>query len=202
MQTRAFDKNNSDFVAMRKWLRFSLLNGVFTNGCGWRPAQKGLRLLHQTIKDSKGKNFPIEDLFDVCKQNLHSFKVRLDNNRKTYLDEFQLGREYVFYIMYDYKILSRYEEDHIIAKRLLDVLKKNLDEKQINSIANLELLTPSENKSKADMKLDDWIRQQSDDYVRLHLIPNDNSLWKPGSFINFLEARTKLILEKIIKSLE
>lgn len=202
MQTRQFDKNNPDFISMRKWLRFSLLNGVFTNGCGWRPAQKGLRLLHLELSKHKGKNFPVEDLFDVCKKNLHSFKARLNNNRNTYLDEFQLGRDYIFYIMYNYKILNRYEEDHIIAKSLLDGLKKNLDEKQINSIANLELLLPAENKSKGDMKLDDWIRKQSDEYIEYHLIPNDNSLWKPGSFPKFLEARTKLILEKIIKSLE
>ncbi len=202
MQTKEFDKNNSDFIAMRKWLRFSLLNGVFTNGCGWRPAQKGLRLLHLELSKHKGKNFPIEDLFDICKKNLHLFKARLNNNRNTYLDEFQLGRDYIFYIMYDYKFLNRYEEDHIIAKSLLDGLKKNLDEKQINSIANLELLLPSENKSKGDMKLDDWIKKQSDEYIEYHLIPNDNSLWKPGSFPKFLEARTKLILDKLNKSIE
>ena len=199
------ERADEHFADLRRWLRISMLNGIFRRGCGWTPSERGMRLLHEAFKNFRGKNFPVEELFDVCKRNLHSFysQVKPDN-----LDEFDRNRDYMFYLIYDGAPLSRAAVDHIHPKSfLLDLIEReqtNITEEMIDSVANLELLSRDDNAEKSDKRLRDWINSRADsrEYIDRHLIPDDESLWKTSNFRQFLKARAKLIADKINDSMK
>ncbi len=41
-----------------------------------------------------------------------------------------------------------------------------------------------------------WFEDKGDDYLDLHLIPKDRTLWRLDNYERFIEERKKLILEK------
>lgn len=193
-----------NFADMKRWLRLSMLNGIFRRGCGWVPSERGMIELHNVLKNFRGQHFPTEELFDMCqspKAKLHSFhtKISADN-----LDEFIASKSYLFYLVYDGEPLNG-EEDHIQARDLLlkDVGKGNMTMEMIDSIANCELLSRTENRTKGAKKLKEWIKRQPDKqaYLKLHLIPEDENLWRPTNFKQFLKARAQLIADKINDSM-
>ena len=193
-----------NFLEMRRWLRLSLLNGIFRRGCGWIPSERGMKLLHAAFKNYRGQPFPVEELFDVCRKNLHSFysEVKPEN-----LDGFDRSRDYVFYLIYGGAPLPRGAVDHIQPRaRLLELIgrgQKNISEEMIDSIANMELLSREDNAEKSDKRLKDWINRQEDrqKYLSRHLIPDEESLWKPSNFKQFLKARAQMMAEKINRSM-
>lgn len=73
-----------------------------------------------------------------------------------------------------------------------------------DQIANCMLLTAEENGAggKTDILPEEWFKDKDDEYLKLHLIPNDPELWKLENFENFLEARKELIKEKFNFMLE
>lgn len=193
-----------NFFDMRRWLRLSMLNGIFRRGCGWIPSERGMKLLHETFKTYRGQAFPVEELFDICKKKLHSFysEVKPDN-----LDGFDRSRDYVFYLIYDGTPVPRGVVDHIQPRaRLLELIgrgQKNISEEMIDSLANLELLSHEDNSEKSDKRLKDWLNRQADrqKYLNRHLIPDDEGLWKPSNFKQFLKARSQMITDKINSSM-
>lgn len=191
------DESRRDFGQMRRWLRLSLLNGIFRRGCGWTPSERGLKLLHDVLKNSRGKNFPTEELFDVCKKNLHAFRTDITGAN---LDD--LSRDYVFYLMYDAADFS--SPVHIQPRsRLTPSLCKRcgISEAMIDSVANLHLLNRDEALDKGERRLRDWIARTDQHYLTRHLIPADENLWKPGNFKKFLAARAQMIADKICDSM-
>ena len=66
------------------------------------------------------------------------------------------------------------------------------------------LLTAEENGAggKTDILPEEWFKDKDDEYLKLHLIPNDPELWKLENFEAFLEARKELIKEKFNFMLE
>ena len=42
----------------------------------------------------------------------------------------------------------------------------------------------------------EWFEGKTDDYLNMHLIPKDKSLWELDNFEEFTALRKKLILEK------
>ena len=191
---------NENFSDMRRWLRMSMLNGIFRRGCGWIPSERGMKLLHEVFKDYREKNFPTDELFDVCKQRLHSFypQVRAEN-----IDDFDRSRDYMFYLIYDCQTSQQAVVDYIQPRnRMIELIgrgKKNFTEDMIDSVANLELLSRDEISEKGNKRLRDWLNSRNDlhAYLRKHLIPDDESLWKPGNFRKFLETRSQMIADKI-----
>ena len=67
-----------------------------------------------------------------------------------------------------------------------------------NQIANCMLLTAKENGAggKWDTPPEEWFVDKSEEYLSLHLIPKDKSLWKLDSFDDFIKKRKALILQK------
>ena len=193
-----------NFSDMRRWLRLSMLNGIFRRGCGWIPSERGMKLLHAALKNFRGQPFPVDALFDVCKRNLHSFYSEVKPGN---LDDFDRNRDYMFYLIYDGAPLPRGAVDHIQPRaRLLELIgrgQKNITEEMIDSIANLELLSREDNAEKSDKRLKDWLNRQADKqkYLERHLIPDDEGLWKPTNFKQFLKARAEKIADKINRSL-
>ena len=100
--------------------------------------------------------------------------------------------------------------DHIFPQSLLRKVKQvnpNTGRKDVaryreadrNQLANCMLLTAAENGGggKSDTPPDQWFvgDRAKEDYLDLHLIPNDPALWKLERFEDFIEERKKLIRE-------
>lgn len=197
------EKDTGNFVNMKKWLKLSWLNGIWQRGCGWTPSEKGIKELHRELEKFQGKVFPSEELFNVCIRNLHKFylTVKVEN-----IDDLDLKHEYIFYLIYDGNLFSRRVADHIQPKSKLKdpkLREKGITDEHIDSVANLELLSSADNSKKNDKTLNKWLPQveNQQEYLSLHLIPEDNSLWVISNFKKFLNARKKLIVEKINQAL-
>lgn len=67
-----------------------------------------------------------------------------------------------------------------------------------DQIANLMLLTAHENgaSNKTDTLPKDWFADKTKDYLKLHLIPTEPSLWELDRFEDFIEERKKLLIEQ------
>jgi hypothetical protein len=103
------------------------------------------------------------------------------------------------------------EVDHIFPQSVLRKVKQaNLSTGKLdvmrfpeaarNQLANCMLLTASENGAggKSDTPPDQWFvgDRAKDDYLDMHLIPKDPTLWKLECFEDFIEERKKLIRER------
>lgn len=98
--------------------------------------------------------------------------------------------------------------DHIFPKSKLEQIKIiNTDsgrhvmkyrEDARNQLANCMLLSRSENGSggKSDIAPRDWFAGKNTEYLELHLIPQDASLWEMERYEDFIEARKMLIRNK------
>ncbi len=103
---------------MLKWLKLSLLNHVFSYGCGWRANIKGMRLIHEVMRKNKGKDFPLPQLFKLYRANLHYFydEKQIKSSNLGSLDE-----DYIFYLIYERpkQSLRIEDKDHIQPTSLL-----------------------------------------------------------------------------------
>ncbi|MBQ7705985.1 MAG: DUF262 domain-containing protein [Selenomonadaceae bacterium] len=193
------EKSAENFSNMKKWLKLSWLNGIWRRGCGWTPSEKGIKELHKELEKFQGKVFPAEELFNVCIKNLHKFYSTVKEKN---LDDFDPDQEYMLYLMYDGNLSSRRVADHIQPKAKLKEMGKFTIE-EINSIANLERLSSSDNSKKNDKTLNKWLPQveNQQEYLSLHLIPEDSNTWIISNFKKFLTERKKLIAAKINQAL-
>ena len=193
-----FETGNFDYIPMKKWLYHSLLNGVFrSRGAGWVSYKTGIRKLLSVIKDFKNKEFPVKDLFDVYIQHPLNFELNYSKESLNNLDS-----SFVYYLMYDRKESLRINDvDHIMPKFILQSYNYSWD--KINSISNYQLLDYSTNRgNKNSSSFNDWINNKDNvkdkkQYVKIHLIPDDESLWLEKEFEKFIDKRAELIIEKI-----
>ena len=196
-----FDTGSEDFRSMSLWLKLSLLNQLFSRGCGWRPESTGIRKLHEVMSRNKGGLFPAQEIFTVYRKHPLTFFDASEISPDK-LDS--LNQEYIFYLIYgDGRSSLRTEDkDHIQPQSLLECA--NASPKKINSIGNLVLIDYRTNRvSKRDKELKDWLTSIPDknEYMKRHLIPEDSELWKFERFDDFLRARLQLITDKIKSSL-
>ena len=77
-------------------------------------------------------------------------------------------------------------------------------DKERNDLANCMLLSKEENGAggKSDKLPSEWFKDKSDDYLEMHLIPKDPTLWEVDQYEAFLEARRELIREKMANLLD
>jgi hypothetical protein len=106
--------------------------------------------------------------------------------------------------MYDQAKTIRIQDiDHIMPKSILESLSYDLS--KINSIKNFQLIDYGTNRGEKNGKaFAEWINNPayvSDKpaFIKLHLIPNDETIWTEDKFEEFIEARAKLILTKLAK---
>lgn len=192
-----FDTNDKGYQDMVVWLRLSLLNRVFSRGCGWIPYKTGIKKIHTVMQDSKGNTFPKDRLFRVYTGHPLWFISTVTENNLAEFDQ-----EYIFYLIYNGLPTIRSEDiDHIHPRSLL--LSAGVDEWAINNIVNYQLLDSGTNRGqKNGKKLADWINGGVDDanrqgYLSRHLIPQDSALWETQNFDKFFEARAKMLSDKI-----
>lgn len=193
-----YDTKNLNMGAIYRWMLHSLLNNVFrSKGAGWIPYKTGINKIHACMQLHKGESFPGNELYKVYAEHpLPGFSCTYSEER---LDN--LNMSFLFYQIYkDGGVLKRQNDvDHIMAKAKLE----GKDPQKINSIANFQLLDLSDNRGKQDAYLKEWINKHVENkkvYLETHLIPQDESLWdEQNCFEQFLEARAKLLCEKIAK---
>jgi hypothetical protein len=196
-----FDTNNKSFQDMAVWLRLSLLNKVFSRGCGWIPYKTGIKKIHAVMQKNKGELFPKDMLFRTYQYHPLYFVEMVNENN---INNFE--REYVFYLIYNGQPTIRNEDiDHIHPRSLLSVA--GVEESKINNIVNYQLLDSGTNRGEKNGKeLYDWISNRIDSanrqgYLDRHFIPQDIGLWRTQRFDDFFVERAKLLSSKINASL-
>ncbi len=192
--------NNKNYLLIYRWIFLSMLNKVFRRrGAGWTAYSTGIRKILNILKNYKNKDFPTDKLFDMYNNHPLDFDERI---KAKWLDTYDF--DFLMYIIYEKpKTFRKNDIDHIHPKSILD--KKGYESNKINSIVNFQLLDYSTNRGdKNDKELGDWIIKSvknQKDYLKIHLIPNDNKLWISSNFNDFLEERAKLIVKKLKKEL-
>jgi hypothetical protein len=188
------DTNNIDYKNIYVWIYLSLLNGVFSKGKGWIPYKTGIRKILETIRYSKGKEFPNDKLSQVYQKHPVQFHVTFNEFNINSLD-----MSFLFYILYDRdRIIRQQDIDHIHPKSLLE---GKYEYQMINRIENYQLLDSGTNRGLKNAKpLKDWILtdvENKEIYLNKHLIPHSEELWETDNYTAFLEERRKLIIDKI-----
>jgi hypothetical protein len=92
----------------------------------------------------------------------------------------------------------QYSIDHLFSQD--DFKKKNVPDhiKELrDDFGNLALVIGDENSGKKNRPLDEWLATRSQEYLKRHLIPTDQSLWHMERYENFLIERRKLLKAKI-----
>ena len=92
---------------------------------------------------------------------------------------------------------SRLKEMRITSPETGRIVMKYRDNAR-NHLANCMLLTRAENGAggKSDTTPAEWFEDKDDDYLNLHLIPKDKTLWSMDRFEDFIAARMELIAVK------
>lgn len=166
-----------------------------------------------TRKIADEKDLRVDSLFQIIRDDGRSLEIS---------DEMLLALHYgskelhlIFNLWYrDFDYTPSYANnlpqiDHVFPQSLLRKVKDvNPDTGHRNilryrwqdrdQIANCMLLTAQENGAggKSDTPPETWFRNKGDDYLDLHLIPKDRSLWILENYEKFIEERKKLIVDK------
>jgi len=194
-----FDTGNADFPEMKKWIYYSLLNGIFkSRGAGWIPYKTGIRKILGVISQVKNKHFPVDELFKMYKDHGLTFKEEISSESLNAFDH-----TFIFYLIYDRRSSIRaHDIDHIHPKSLLE--KATISWEQINHIGNYQLIDPETNRwDKNATPLNAWINTSVKDipsYLKRHLIPEDQELWDDKNYTMFLNKRKNKIIDKLSNS--
>lgn len=192
-----FDTQHSEHAKLEKWMYHSLLNGVFkSKGAGWIPYKTGIRKLLELMKTFRGKDFPVDEIFNIYTNHPIKFITTYGANNVN-----DLEHSFIYYLIYNRNQTIRINDiDHIMPKSILEEL--TFDSAKINSIGNYQLIDINTNRgAKNASPLIDWIENHVTDknsYLRRHLIPTDETLWEELQFEQFHSERTLLIINKIL----
>jgi hypothetical protein len=92
----------------------------------------------------------------------------------------------------------QYSIDHLFAQ--VDFKKTNVPPHVRNlrdDFGNLALVIGEENSGKKNSPLHEWLATRSQEYLKRHFIPVDESLWQIEKYENFLIERRKLLKARI-----
>ena len=192
------DQNN-----IQKWLLMAILKNLLGGS-----SDTTLNQMREVV-GKVGEKYPVMELSDKLKVDLSFTDIELDK-----LLSYNYGTRYSYLILSliypgrDWKDKT-FNEDHIYPQasfRTKDLRKRGLTDEAIeqyqsvyNSIANLELLEDSENKSKNATPFDEWIKSRDANFKARHLIPEMED-YGYDHFMEFIEARKKLIKAAIKKA--
>ncbi len=190
-----YDTNNPDFTNIKAWLYLSILNGVFSRGCGWIPYRTGIRRILEITKQYKNTFFPAGELYRLYETYPLVFSIKISDDHISSWD-----RGFAFYLMYGCKSMLGRDIDHIQPRSLLE--KKGVSPEKIHSIANFQLLDIGTNRDEKRAKeLSEWIKAWGENertsYLRIHLIPPNPQYWKLGQFDELLRVRMASIIQRI-----
>jgi hypothetical protein len=189
-----------------------LLRSSLAGAFGGTPDQ----LIDDLVREiNRTQNFELKEAFGIIRSQNRSLELTEDR-----LWNMGYGSEAIhllFNLWYrDFNYTPAYENnlpqvDHIFPQSLLRSVKMinpttgrmnmmKYREAERNQLANCMLLTMQENGSggKSDQTPEEWFvgQRAEPEYLEMHLIPTDKSLWKLERYEDFLAERKKLIAEK------
>lgn len=193
--------NNSNYIEIYNWIYISMLNKVFRRkGAGWTAYSTGIRKILNVVKKHKNLFFPKAELFEMYKSHPLEFSEEINTDN---INKFDFS--FLMYVLYEKPKSFRVNDiDHIHPKSLL--VNKEIEWRKINNFGNFQLLDYSTNRgNKNDKELKEWINEVVDnkvDYLTMHLIPDDEKLWITDNYLDFLEKRCEMIVEKLRKGIK
>ncbi|MFA5432492.1 MAG: DUF262 domain-containing protein [Candidatus Paceibacterota bacterium] len=199
------ETGNPNFHAIRNWYVISLLNHVFQRGNGWNPSITGRKKILDVLKLYKNSIFPTDLLYNVYRNHsLNKFDDKV-NEAWEWLNWYE--RSLVVYLIYGKPTNFRQNDiDHIHPKSILE--KKGVEWNKINILGNFQYLYYSDNRSKQDVEFGVWLNslfgqdiEKLNEYLNIHCIPNDSSLWCTDRFDDFIESRRVMIYNKLVKQI-
>lgn len=187
---------------IQKWLVMAILKNLLGGS-----SDTTLNQMREVVGQKKD-TFPYQELSDKLKVDLTFTDIEMEK-----LLNYNYGTRYSYLILSllypgrDWKDKT-FNEDHIYPQasfQTKELRKRGLNDEQIekyqavyNSIANLELLEDSENKSKNATAFDVWIKSRDKNFKERHKIP-DMADYGYDHFLEFIEARKTLIKKSIAK---
>ncbi|WP_339643953.1 DUF262 domain-containing protein [uncultured Porticoccus sp.] len=190
---------------LSKYLLRSLLGGAFSG----QPDGLIDRLIN-TIK--KDEEFNLSHVFTV----IHDYgkNLNIGEDKLLYRCGYGSGNIHLLFNLWygpEYKASSMKNEpqvDHIFARSILKKQKVQSEESgrmvqryykwEIDQLANCMLLPAHENGAgdKSDKPLHLWLQDKNKEFLVLHCIPLNKSLWVPERYNEFIKSRQALILKK------
>lgn len=166
--------------------------------------------LVSTVKNNKG--FVKSEIFGEIRSKGKSMELTKDNLLGYHYSSKEIHLLFNLWYGFNYQPAwnqNKPQIDHIFPQSALKGIKiPNPHTGKMNimkykwwdrdQIANLMLLTAHENGAgnKTDTLPVDWFADKEDDYLKLHLIPNEPDLWELDRFEDFIEERKKLLIEQ------
>ncbi|MGH2487712.1 MAG: GmrSD restriction endonuclease domain-containing protein, partial [Ktedonobacterales bacterium] len=193
-------------LLMRRWLLMALLNNVFTG-----QSDSTLNTTRRVLQEhAESPIFPASAISaELAKTGrLTQFNDQASAN---FLD-ISYGLREAFLalsLLYDDNSWGTmaYHQDHIFPQSLFDWRKmdeagisgmaKTRYRMQMNSIANLELLSGSENLEKSNQDFGYWLTSRNVNFKQRHLIPDDPTPLRFDRFEDFVAAREALIRDRL-----
>jgi uncharacterized protein with ParB-like and HNH nuclease domain len=195
-----FEARNAVWV--RRWLTMALLNGVFGG-----TSDNMLRDVRACLQEMSGAgaDFPINAINTAIRKAGRS--AEFDDFAVDEILALAYGQQQTFLalsLLYDDAGWGtmQFQQDHIFARSLfkpkelstsgrLDWVRKK------DRLGNLCLLLAHENIGKQDMPADEWLKSREPGFLKRHLIPGDQALWRFDRFPDFLEAREELVRQRL-----
>ena len=186
-------ERNKDYKLIFRWIFLSLLQKIFRRrGAGWIAYKTGVRKILEVVKNHKNKDFPVDEIIEVYINHPLYFKPEIDEAR---LNDYDF--DFLMFSIYGKKFRKE-DIDHVHPYSILESKGFQVDE--INRVTNYQLLDYSINRGdKNGKELKDWINSISNknDYLKRHLIPEDESLWVSDNYKEFIEERKVLIKDRL-----
>jgi len=181
-----------DITQMRIWFVKALLSGVFGG-----QSDTVLYKCKVAIDECKHDNFPAKEIEEkIKKETKKHMEVTAEDIKKISYNS--PNSHLVLSIVYNSAInfqpalnANIPEQDHIFSQ---DELKNaGYKDKEINTIFNIRYVGRAPNQSKSNKPFSEWIKTQSEDDKKMHLIPDGN--WSTNTYLDFIKAREKKILD-------
>jgi hypothetical protein len=187
-------------VAIRRWLIHCLLKNAFGSSTDTK-----LRNIREVLFANNGaSSFPVDEINRV---------LGIEDTLSTQEIEWLLAQPYqgrytflalsLLYPNRDWKD-TVFHEDHIFPKSEFTeskLKKRGYDDEQVafymehhNSLANLQLLTDSENLTKSAKPFDEWLGTRDADFKERHSVPELQS-YSLDSFADFVSKRRSRLIE-------
>lgn len=196
---------------IQRWFLTALLNGTFSGN-----SDRVLRAIRELLREEEDElTFPLEAINAELRSQGRLVGFSEETIENVLLYEKGGSRTFLaLTLMYEPRNWGTlvYHQDHIFPRSKLEsesLEEQGFSEEEISKfkpyrdrLANLQLLTETENTAKQDKSFKDWIRSRDDAFYDEHLIPKNRELFSLENFDRFAERREELIKNKLIDILE
>jgi uncharacterized protein with ParB-like and HNH nuclease domain len=193
-----------DVKNVQEYLLRTLLAGAFS-GSPDSLIDKCVKRINDT------SDFDTSVIFETIREEGRNLEISQETILSIHYDSKEI--HLLFNLWYNFNYQPAYDGnkpqiDHIFPQSKLKeikvpspetgraILKYKIEAR--NQFGNLMLLTATENGSsgKTDKLPEEWFADKSNEYLEMHLIPQDKELWQIENYEKFVEARKQLILQK------